>query len=408
MRRSIRLMFNQLANVPNIDESEFKIIKNRIAEGYFGKIDLAKYGEEYVAVKWLDERYLKLNCREAQILKDCNHPNILRIYGAGLDVKNCHIKYLLFEWATNGDLKKIIQNKMSYTIWHIMLWCLHITRGLRYLHTYTPMIILHRDIKPHNMLLFNECTILKIADFGGSRFGKDGLSQPPPFTQGFASPELISTDDYDETVDIYAFGMTLKCLLMKSCNLYSTGDVRWYSPFLTNLIARCTSTDINDRPSADQLMRIFDIAFEKIYADDIKKLKLETPYCEIENVVEPKLNTHEHERVDRTTGDSQDKTLVPDGKIPSFNMNELPRLLRPCYINESTNAPAYQKYVEHAANYVKEKKEIANVQKEIDDLLNEIIERSRVPESDQARAKQMMLLYAEMETERCRRDTFSI
>ncbi|VDL60459.1 unnamed protein product [Hymenolepis diminuta] len=221
------------------------------------------------------------------------------------------------------------------------------------------MIILHRDIKPHNMLLFNECTILKIADFGGSRFGKDGLSQPPPFTQGFASPELISTDDYDETVDIYAFGMTLKCLLMKSCNLYSTGDVRWYSPFLTNLIARCTSTDINDRPSADQLMRIFDIAFEKIYADDIKKLKLETPYCEIENVVEPKLNT-------------------------------------PCYINESTNAPAYQKYVEHAANYVKEKKEIANVQKEIDDLLNEIIERSRVPESDQARAKQMMLLYAEM------------
>lgn len=52
--------------------------------------------------------------------------------------------------------------------------------------------------------------------------------------------------------------------------------------------------------------------------------------------------------------------------------------------------------MEHAANYVKEKKAIANVQNEIDDLLNEIIERSRVPESDQVRAKQMMLLYAEM------------
>ncbi|KAM3177995.1 hypothetical protein ACTXT7_003432 [Hymenolepis weldensis] len=68
----------------------------------------------------------------------------------------------------------------------------------------------------------------------------------------------------------------------------------------------------------------------------------------------------------------------------------------PCNIKEFTNALAYQKYMEHAANYVKEKKEIANVQKEIDDLLNVIIERSRVPESDQVRAKQMMLLYAEM------------
>ncbi|KAM3177997.1 hypothetical protein ACTXT7_003434 [Hymenolepis weldensis] len=188
INRSIKSMIDQLINVPNIDESEFKIIKNRIAEGYFGKIDLAKYKEEYVAVKWLDERYLELNCREAQILADCNHPNILRIYGAGLDVKNCDIKYLLFEWATN-----VIQNKIPYTMWHIMLWCSHITRGLRYLHTHTPTIILHRDVKPHNMLLFNGCTLLKIADFGSSRFGKEDLSRPA-FTKKYAAPEIIATN----------------------------------------------------------------------------------------------------------------------------------------------------------------------------------------------------------------------
>lgn len=161
-----------------------------------------------MAVKWLDERYVELNCREAQILEDCDHPNILRIYGAGLDVKNCDVKYLLFEWATNGDLKKstcasyyflniwrllVIQNKIPYKMWHIMLWCSHITRGLRYLHTHTPTIILHRDIKPHNMLLFNGCTLLKIADFGSSRFGKEDLSRPP-FTKKYAPPEVIASN----------------------------------------------------------------------------------------------------------------------------------------------------------------------------------------------------------------------
>ncbi|KAM3177996.1 hypothetical protein ACTXT7_003433 [Hymenolepis weldensis] len=77
--------------------------------------------------------------------------------------------------------------------------------------------------------------------------------------------------------------------------------MEWCSPPYTH----CTSTDPNNRPSADQLMRIFDIAFEKIYADNIKKLKLETQYCdpyEIDNMVEAKLTTDEYERMDRTMG----------------------------------------------------------------------------------------------------------
>lgn len=380
----------QLTNIPNISELDFVVIRRRVAEGSFGKIDLAKYGKGYAAVKWVNDSYFKFKCREAQILNDCKDDNILHLYGAGPDVINHNIKYLLFEWAPNGDLKKVIQNKLPYTIWHIMLWCTHITSGLQYLHTHVPGIILHRDIKPHNMLLFNKCTLLKIADFGSSRYGKENLTQPV-CTEVYAPPEIkgINSNDYDETVDIYSFGMTLKCLLMRNHNLYYIANVSEYSPFLTNLIARCTSNEPTNRPSAVQLARIFDIALRKIYADDIKKLALETRYC----------NPCEIE-------DSPDSTLVPGGSPLSFDIKELPRHLRPCYINESINPSTYQKYMDYAKNYVKQKKEIESVRKQIDDLLNEIIVKLRVQDLDQDRAKQMLLTYAEMETERTRRQKF--
>ena len=49
-----------------------------------------------------------------------------------------------------------------------MLWCLHLSDGLHYLHS-RPNPIIHRDLKPANMLLFDDCTLLKICDFGTSR-----------------------------------------------------------------------------------------------------------------------------------------------------------------------------------------------------------------------------------------------
>nr|CDS27658.1 mitogen activated protein kinase kinase kinase 7 [Hymenolepis microstoma] len=386
----------QLTDIPNISELDFE----RVAAGSYGKIDLAKYNEGYAAVKWLNDSYFKSKCREAQILNDCKDKNILRLYGAGPDVENHNLKYLLCEWAPNGDLKKVIQNKLSYNIWHIVLWCAHITSGLRYLHTHTQKIILHRDIKPHNMLLFNKCTLLKIADFGSSRYGKEDLSQPIS-TEGYAPPEIKGINyDYDETVDIYSFGMTLKCLLMRNHNLYYTANVSEYSPFLTKLIARCTSNERSNRPSAVQLAQIFDLALRKIYADDIKKLELETRYCN------PCEDEDEPEIMDLTG--FQDTTIVPGGRPLSFDLKELPRHLRPCYINESKNASAYQKYIDHAKNYLEQKKGVESVQKQIDDILNQIIEKLQVQDSDQDRAKQMLLTYAEMETERTRRNKLDL
>ena len=89
-------------------------------------------------------------------------------------------------------LSVVIYSEVEYSIWHVMLWALHLADGLDYLHSRTEPII-HRDLKPANMLLFDGCTTLKISDFGSSKIFEANKEDLQSANQGsllYMAPEV--------------------------------------------------------------------------------------------------------------------------------------------------------------------------------------------------------------------------
>nr|AAW24716.1 SJCHGC09514 protein [Schistosoma japonicum] len=112
------------------------------------------------------------------------------------------------------DLHKIIVSPQPLSLDHVKIFVYQILRGLKYLHSAR---IIHRDIKPGNMLVNSNC-LLKICDFGLARiddpFGEVVLTQEV-VTQYYRSPELLmEATRYSYAVDIWSVGCTFAELLV--------------------------------------------------------------------------------------------------------------------------------------------------------------------------------------------------
>ncbi|VDP77326.1 unnamed protein product [Echinostoma caproni] len=118
----------------------------------------------------------------------------------------------LFE-LMQTDLHKIIVSPQPLSLDHVKIFVYQILRGLKYLHSAR---IIHRDIKPGNMLVNSNC-LLKICDFGLARmddpYGEALLTQEV-VTQYYRSPELLmEATRYSYAVDIWSVGCTFAELL---------------------------------------------------------------------------------------------------------------------------------------------------------------------------------------------------
>lgn len=86
--------------------------------------------------------------------------------------------------------------------------------------------ILHRDIKLENIFYSEEKKQYKLGDFGIARKTEDGFAGTVAFTKGYAAPEVLGTEEndrYDNTADIYSFGMMLFVLTNRLKFPYSKG-----------------------------------------------------------------------------------------------------------------------------------------------------------------------------------------
>ncbi|VDN15919.1 unnamed protein product [Dibothriocephalus latus] len=113
------------------------------------------------------------------------------------------------------DLHKIIVSPQPLSSDHVKIFLYQILRGLRYLHSAG---IVHRDIKPGNMLVNSNC-LLKICDFGLARMddpkNQAQLTQEV-VTQYYRSPELLmEASRYSYGVDIWSVGCTFAELLSR-------------------------------------------------------------------------------------------------------------------------------------------------------------------------------------------------
>lgn len=199
-----------------------------LGEGSFAKVYLAKWRGTFVVAKVINANICanekSLVLREFDIMTKMHHPNIVQFLGY---IDDPFI--IVMEYIPNGDLlqnieKKILSKSQKKNIMKDIL------QGLAYIHNRRPYSLIHRDIKPTNILLTNS-KVAKITDFGLSKFAniyrnnsnedlqnltieneaKNENEELTSFvgTERYMAPESINTTNYSNKVDIYSCGILL-------------------------------------------------------------------------------------------------------------------------------------------------------------------------------------------------------
>ena len=152
---------------------------------------------------------------EVEIMKKVHHENVVNLFHSNKTESKTEIVKLslIMEYCEGLDLSKFLEKNPKLPEWQIREYFRQIVTGLTYLHSEN---IIHRDIKPQNILLANKNKTIKIGDYGISRIIKLDMSSATMFkgTYGFMAPEVIDkqiTDQgtYDFSADIFSLGVTL-------------------------------------------------------------------------------------------------------------------------------------------------------------------------------------------------------
>lgn len=165
----------------------------------------------FVAVKVLrkdlqnDDEFVRRFNVEAQAAASLAHPNIVSIYDVG---NEDGLHYIVMEYIEGETLKEYIDEK------HVLPWreavgyAIQIARGLEQAHKNS---IIHRDIKPHNIIMTSD-GVLKVTDFGIARANVQSTMTCDNSAIGsvhYISPEQARGGYTDERSDIYSLGIVL-------------------------------------------------------------------------------------------------------------------------------------------------------------------------------------------------------
>ncbi len=164
-----------------------------------------------VAVKILkkefaeNEEFLRRFRNESKAIALLSHPNIVKVYDVNFSDR---LQYIVMEYIDGITLKEYIDNEKVLTWKDSVHFIIQVLRALQHAHDRG---IVHRDIKPQNIMLFTDGTI-KVMDFGIAKFAReDGGTQTDQAigTVHYISPEQARGDETDEKSDIYSVGVML-------------------------------------------------------------------------------------------------------------------------------------------------------------------------------------------------------
>ncbi|XP_007183351.2 mitogen-activated protein kinase kinase kinase 20 isoform X2 [Balaenoptera acutorostrata] len=237
--------------------------------GSFGSVYRAKWisQDKEVAVKKL----LKIE-KEAEILSVLSHRNIIQFYGVILEPPNYGI---VTEYASLGSLYDYINSNRSeeMDMDHIMTWATDVAKGMHYLHMEAPVKVIHRDLKSRNVVIAAD-GVLKICDFGASRFHNHTTHMSLVGTFPWMAPEVIQSLPVSETCDTYSYGVVLWEMLTREVPFKGLEglQVAWLvveknerltipsscPKSFAELLHQCWEADAKKRPSFKQIISILE------------------------------------------------------------------------------------------------------------------------------------------------------
>lgn len=166
--------------------------------------------QKKVAIKILKEEYQSneefLRCfrNESKAIATLSHPNIVRIFDVNFGDK---IQYIVMELIDGITLKEFIEKTGPLKWKDTVHFSVQILRALQHAHDKG---IVHRDIKPQNIMLLEDGTI-KVMDFGIARFARDEKrsTEQTVGSVHYISPEQASGEVTDEKSDLYSTGIMM-------------------------------------------------------------------------------------------------------------------------------------------------------------------------------------------------------
>ena len=152
--------------------------------------------------KFIEKKYID---SEINLMKNLNNSNILKLYEV---IKTKTNLYLVLEYCEQGDLTKYINSKNNN---YDSIYIYQLILALKYLYHKN---ILHRDIKPQNILIHNN--VIKICDFGfATDLKNNDLLNTFCGSPLYMAPEILKLGEYTDKSDIWSLGIIIYEILFK-------------------------------------------------------------------------------------------------------------------------------------------------------------------------------------------------
>ncbi|HYY34604.1 MAG TPA: Stk1 family PASTA domain-containing Ser/Thr kinase [Gaiellaceae bacterium] len=224
-------------------DGRYRILR-KLGSGGMANVYLAEDEElgRRVAIKILNDRYandelfIERFRREAKSAAGLSHPNIVSIYDRG-EAEGTY--YIAMEVIEGRSLKELILTRGPLPIAQAVAYTLEMLEALRFAHRHG---IIHRDIKPHNILIGER---LKVTDFGIARAGASQMTEAGSImgTAQYLSPEQARGAPVTASSDLYSVGIVLYEML--------TGKV----PFTGDSAIEIAMKHLNELPKPPSKIR---------------------------------------------------------------------------------------------------------------------------------------------------------
>ena len=261
---------------PGVVETEYTMGK-KLGDGAYGSVFLAAHNATGAvrAIKQIPKSRIRNPERletEIQVMRECDHPNIVRLYEVYEDTRYV---YLVIEHCEGGELFDYIVSKKRLNEKEAAQLFGQLLSSVRYLHSHE---IVHRDLKPENLLFLGtpgEDPLIKLCDFGLAKTmsAQKRTMLTKAGSAFYIAPEVLDDQGYGSSCDIWSCGVILFILLSGrppfggkndqeifqavSSGKYNMQTPEWkkISSEAKQFIVRMLSMDPASRPTAVEALR---------------------------------------------------------------------------------------------------------------------------------------------------------